>query len=430
MAGWDSNSFLLDLSRFGVLDIRPRPGVEVKLPPGADLDKIFVAQQRQIEEYPFEPRMLMRMLQAAPERLKIHLCLSTVRFKRELRVEGPRETHMSIQYHLRLQCAVREFLRLYVNTSAEAVRWVPPDERKRRRCNPFEAVPTLEELAETARSKASPPVLHVFQCMVDWPAILGVRDKPVALRMSREPSKSPEGHAMLVLVMSDLSGAYYFDPAGHSCLGSRFWRHRWEQALGTRLQDLVRTREQVWGPQILPALLRQPGRVLNITSQWCCAWCTMVTGLLVWNCCEDAASAEHIGEYLYAKRAKRQSESIAEQAKYMDQKIRHFVLYMAEMQLVPLLATVNACDRVKERQRPQSIYPEESVTANMDDDNQFWRKLNSRNSDFSPVLQDYAVDPGDPPDVSSAPPGPALDHRPVASKNTAATEPVSVFDRV
>ena len=153
MAGWDSNSFLLDLSRFGVLDIRPRPGVEVKLPPGADLDKIFVAQQRQVEEYPFEPRMLMRMLQAAPERLKIHLCLSTVRFKRELRVEGPRETHMSIQYHLRLQCAVREFLRLYVNTStsAEAVRWVPPDERKRRRCNPFEAVPTWRVVFEANR---------------------------------------------------------------------------------------------------------------------------------------------------------------------------------------------------------------------------------------------------------------------------------------
>ena len=396
---WDSASFLLDLSRFGVLDIRRRSSADVKLPAATMLDHLFVKHQAQLMRAPFAPGLLQRLRAAAPPRMRLHVCLGTVRYRRRLRLEGERKTQMAVEYGLYLQHAVRKFMRGRVHNmteGAEAARWVPPEERTAEQPHPFESVLALETLAKSVQSAASPPVLHVFQCLVDWPALLGVRDHAAILNMPREQANAADGHAMLVLVMSDLSAAYYFDPAGHSCIGSRYWRHRWEQALGVPLLDLVRTRRrggEAWGPQVLPALLRQPNQQLNVSSQWCYAWCVMVMGLLVWNCVQEAAHAERIGAYLYAKRAKLQTLSIGEQAKYMDRKIRNFVLYMDEIENVST-DVVHRCDQsLPARRRHPSPYPVADVYEDMEGHgDQLWRDLHAEKGRFSPLLAAHTVD--------------------------------------
>ena len=403
---WDSASLLLDLSRFGVMDIRRKVDSDIKLPAASLLDHIFVRQQRQLMSAPFDPSLLQRLRAGAPPRTRLHVCLGTVRYRRRLRLEGPRQTEMAVQYELYLQHAVRSFMRPHVrgyrpdqSPGAQAARWVPPEERTKAQPHPFAVVPTLEALVQSVKSDVSPPVLHVIQCLVDWPALLGVRDTPIILNMPPAQANAADGHAMLVMVMSDLSAGYYFDPTGYCCIGSRYWRHRWEQALGVALQDLARTRRrrgggEAWGPQVLPALLRQPNRELNVSSQWCYAWCVMVTGLLVWNCVQDAAGAEKIGAYLYAKRAKLQTLSIGEQAKYMDRKIRNFVLYMDEIERAPPV-TADICSQSPAmRRRPPSVHPVADVYDNTEDGgDQFWQDLQQR--EFSPVLAAHAVDDQD-----------------------------------
>ena len=400
---WDSASFMLDLSRFGVLDIRPKPKKEVELPPSSDLDALFVQQQDQLLHSPFVPVLLQRLRAAAPPRLRLHVCLGTVRYCRRLRLAGPRRTQMTVDYDLYLRYAVRTFLRDHIAgydvdepAPLQAVRWIPEEERTEARPHPFVAISNLKDMTQSVRSDESPPVLHVFQCMVDWPALLGARDSSTILNMPPPRANAVDGHAMLILIMSDFSQAYYFDPVGSSCIGSRYWRLRWEEALGLPLRDLIRTKKEggaAWGPQVLPALLRQPNRQINISAQWCYAWCIMVTGLLVWNCCQEAADAEKIGAYLYAKRAKLQTLPIGDQAKYMDRKIRNFVLYMSEIQKVAtpfVFPSDCASRRPRTRRRPPSAYPVADVYDDEIETEQFWKDIHS--GEFTPVLQAYSVD--------------------------------------
>ena len=426
---WDTPSFLLDLSRFNVLDIRRRSDTDVKLPAATLLDAVFIQQQHQLLHPPFVPRLLQRMKDSARAHLQFHVCFGTVRYRRRLEMAGPHQTRISIHYETYLHYAVRKFMRDNIDINGntggfETMLWRPEDARTADRPHPFVAMRTLKDLISASiQQDVSPPVVHVFQCLVDWPTLLGVHDKRDMLTMASDLATKPDEHAVLVIVMSDMSQAYYFDPTGLSCTGSRRWRYAWEEALGKPLADLVSTprqgagtaaagedRRRAWGPQVLPALLRQPNRQINISAQWCYAWCTMVAGLLLWNCCRAPADVEKIGAYLYAKRAKLRPLSIKEQATYMDRKIRNFVMYMDEITQKTGAVSSYRCDtKMQSRRRPPSTHPTGNVYDEIENTEQFWDSVAVRG--FTPVIHEYSVD--DPEQAESpappARPGTAVD---------------------
>ena len=63
---WDSKSFLLDLSRFGVLDIRRKSDADVRLDAATLLDEVYIQEQDQLlRKSPFESELLHRLRAAA-----------------------------------------------------------------------------------------------------------------------------------------------------------------------------------------------------------------------------------------------------------------------------------------------------------------------------------------------------------------------------